>query len=577
MDATTKSGQERAQRELLGEILIRGGSITRDQLQRGLVRQRELGKRLGEALVELGYISEEDVVRALARQFGLPHLSLASLSLTPVSIQDRLSAKYMREHKVLPVDLKERVLTVAMTDLTDPYTLDDLRLSTGFDIAVCLANEREILEAIDQYYGERQTTIEKIVKDYTDEESGAAGEDREDVDHLRDLASEAPVIQLVNLLITRAVEARASDIHIEPFEDKLRIRYRVDGVLLDYESPPKRLQAAVISRVKIMAKMNIAERRLPQDGRIRLQIHEKDLDLRVSTIPTLYGESVVMRILDRSSLLLSLGDLGFPDDVRVQFQRLIRKPHGMILVTGPTGSGKTTTLYTALSEINSADKKIITIEDPVEYQLRGVNQIHVKPKIGLTFANGLRSIVRQDPDVIMVGEIRDAETADIAIHSALTGHLVFSTLHTNDAPGAITRLLDMGIENYLVSSVLVAVLAQRLVRVICAECREPYHLDAAAIRQMGVKTEVDGSLQVFRGKGCAACNFTGYRGRTGIYEFLVISEEIQRLILEKTDANVIRQRGLALGMRTLWEDGWSKVEQGVTTLDDLLRVTKEEG
>ncbi len=571
------SGQGAGPREPLGEILIREGSVTREMLQRGLLRQRELGKRLGEALVELGYVSEEDVVRALARQFGVGHLALASFSITPVSVRDRLSTKYLREHKVFPIEIKDGVMTVAMSDLTDPYTLDDLRLSTGFAITVCLSKEREILEAIDQYYGEGQTTIEKIVKGYNEEEGGASGEDREDVDHLRDLASEAPVIQLVNLLITRAVEARASDIHIEPFEDTLRIRYRVDGVLLDYESPPKRLQRAVISRVKIMAKMNIAERRLPQDGRIRLQILGKDLDLRVSTIPTLYGESVVMRILDRSSLLLSLGELGFPDDVRLQFQRLIRKPHGMILVTGPTGSGKTTTLYTALSEINSVDKKIITIEDPVEYQLRGVNQIHVKPKIGLTFASGLRSIVRQDPDIIMVGEIRDAETADIAIHSALTGHLVFSTLHTNDAPGAITRLLDMGIENYLVSSVLVAVLAQRLVRVMCPECREPYQLDVAAVRKMGIKTEVDGSLQVFRGKGCAACNFTGYHGRNGIYEFLPISEEIQRLILEKADANVIRQKALALGMKTLWEDGWRKVEQGVTTLEDLLRVTKEEG
>jgi general secretion pathway protein E len=571
------SAQSGGPREPLGEILIREGSITRDQLQRGLARQREVGKRLGEALTDLGYVSDDEVVKALARQFALPHLSLASLSITPVPIHARLSPKYMREHKVFPVDVKDGVLTVAMTDPTDPYTLEDLRLSTGYAVSICLAKEREILEAIDQYYGEGQTSIEKIVKGYSEEDGGTSSEEREDVDHLRDLASEAPVIQLVNLLITRAVEARASDIHIEPFEDKLRIRYRVDGVLLDYESPPKRLQAAVISRVKIMAKMNIAERRLPQDGRIRLQILGKDLDLRVSSIPTLYGESVVMRILDRSTLLLTLEELGFPDDVRLQFQRLIRKPHGMILVTGPTGSGKTTTLYTALSEINSADKKIITIEDPVEYQLRGVNQIHVKPKIGLTFANGLRSIVRQDPDVIMVGEIRDAETADIAIHSALTGHLVFSTLHTNDAPGAITRLLDMGIENYLVSSVLVAVLAQRLVRVICPECREPYQLDVAAVRKMGIKTDIDGSLQVFRGKGCAACSFTGYHGRSGIYEFLVISEEIQRLILEKTDANMIRQKALALGMKTLWEDGWRKVEQGVTTLEDLLRVTKEEG
>jgi general secretion pathway protein E len=571
------TGQDGGSRELLGEILIREKSITRDQLQRGLARQRELGKRLGEALVELGYVSEEDVVRALALQFGLPHLSLAVLSVAPVPIRNRVSPKYLREHKVFPIELKDGVLTVAMGDLVDPYTLDDLRLSTGHAIKVCLAKEREILEAIDQHYGEGETTIEKIVKGYGEEEGGPSAEEREDVDHLRDLASEAPVIQLVNLVITRAVEARASDIHIEPFEDTLRIRYRVDGVLLDHESPPKRLQRAVISRVKIMAKMNIAERRLPQDGRIRFQILDKDLDLRVSTIPTLYGESVVMRILDRSSLLLSLGELGFPDDVRLQFQRLIRKPHGMILVTGPTGSGKTTTLYTVLSEINSADKKIITIEDPVEYQLRGVNQIHVKPKIGLTFANGLRSIVRQDPDVIMVGEIRDAETADIAIHSALTGHLVFSTLHTNDAPGAITRLLDMGIEDYLVSSVLVAVLAQRLVRVICHECREPYQLDPATVRKMGIRTVVDGPLQVFKGKGCAACNFTGYRGRKGIFEFLAIGEEIQRLILEKSDSNSIRQKGIALGMRTLWEDGWLKVEQGVTTLEDLLRVTKEEG
>lgn len=570
------SGQWSGVREPLGEILIREGLVARDQLQRGLAHQREVGKRLGETLVELGYVSEEDVAKALALQFAVPYLSLAALSITPVLIRNRLSSKYLREHKVFPIEIKDGALTVAMGDLADPYTLDDLRLSTGLAIIVCLAQDREILDAIDQYYGDGQATIEKIVKGYSEEEGGASGDDREDVDHLRDLASEAPVIQLVNLVITRAVEARASDIHIEPFEDTLRIRYRVDGVLVDHESPPKRLQRAVISRVKIMAKMNIAERRLPQDGRIRLQILGKDLDLRVSTIPTLHGESVVMRILDRSSLLLSLGDMGMPEDIRLQFQRLIRKPHGMILVTGPTGSGKTTTLYTALSEINSADKKIITIEDPVEYQLQGVNQIHVKPKIGLTFANGLRSIVRQDPDIIMVGEIRDAETADIAIHSALTGHLVFSTLHTNDAPGAITRLLDMGIENYLVSSVLVAVLAQRLVRVICHECRESYQLDSAAVRKMGIKTEVDGSMQVFRGKGCAACNFTGYRGRSGIYEFLVISEEIQRLILEKADSNTIRQKALQFGMKTLWEDGWRNVELGVTTLEDLLRVTKEE-
>ena len=567
------TGQSGRPHEPLGEILIREGSITRDQLQRGLARQRELGKRLGEALVDLGYVSEDEVVKALARQFALPHLSLASLSITPVPIHDRLSPKYMREHKVFPVEVKDGVLTVAMTDPTDPYTVDDLRMSTGYAVSICLVKEREILEAIDQYYDEGQTTIEKIVKGYSEEEGGTSSEERENVDHLRDLASEAPVIQLVNLLITRAVEARASDIHIEPFEDKLRIRYRVDGVLLDYESPPKRLQAAVISRVKIMAKMNIAERRLPQDGRIRLQILGKDLDLRVSTIPTLYGESVVMRILDRSTLLLTLGELGFPDDVRLQFQRLIRKPHGMILVTGPTGSGKTTTLYTALSEINSADKKIITIEDPVEYQLRGVNQIHVKPKIGLTFANGLRSIVRQDPDVIMVGEIRDAETADMAIKSALTGHLVLSTLHTNSAAGSVVRLVNMGMEPFLINSCVMAVIGQRLVRKICPKCVETYHPAKGIAIKLGLVDEQQEPLELVRGAGCRACFQSGYAGREVIAETLIMTPDTRELILRRAPEREVEGAAQKAGMKTLREQGLAKVRDRMTSLDEVFRTT----
>jgi type II secretion system protein E len=390
------------------------------------------------------------------------------------------------------------------------------------------------------------------------------------------MAFDAPVVRLVNLLIENAVTASASDIHIEPFEDNLRVRYRIDGVLFDAETPPRRLKAAITSRIKIMAELNIAERRLPQDGRIRMTLGGRRLDIRVSTIPTIHGESVVMRLLDRAAILMPLERLGFAPRTQRQVERLIHLPHGILLVTGPTGSGKTTTLYAALDKINSPGKKIITIEDPVEYQLRGVNQIHVKPKIGLTFAAGLRHIVRQDPDVIMVGEIRDLETADIAIHAALTGHLVFSTLHTNDAPGALTRLLDMGVEPYLVASVLEGVLAQRLVRLVCLACRVPCEPEPKELRAMGVDGVPPG-VTLARGKGCPECRGTGYRGRTGIYELLVMTEEFRSLTLRKTPGHEIRQRAVAAGMVTLRQDGWAKCCQGLTTIDEVLRVTHEEG
>jgi len=420
--------------------------------------------------------------------------------------------------------------------------------------------------------------MERIVRDFEEEGASAEeGEDgKEDVAQLKDLASEAPVIRLVNLLIGKAVESRASDIHIEPFEWSLRVRYRIDGVLVDAESPPKRLQPAVVSRIKLMAKVNIAERRLPQDGRIRLQVGGKDLDIRVSTIPTIYGESVVMRLLDRSSALLGLEELGFPPEQQQRFETLVKKPHGIILVTGPTGSGKTTTLYGVLRKLNSVERKVITIEDPVEYQLDGVNQIQVKPKIGLTFASGLRHIVRQDPDVILVGEIRDRETAEIAIHAALTGHLVLSTLHTNDAAGAITRLLDMGIEDYLVSSTLIAVLAQRLVRQICSDCTSPYTPTEEVVQGLGVLSPSVDQLQFVRGQGCPACSGTGYLGRTGIFELLVMEEALQRLLLAKGDANAIRAEAMRLGMKTLWQDGCGKALAGLTTPEEILRVTREE-
>jgi type II secretion system protein E len=389
------------------------------------------------------------------------------------------------------------------------------------------------------------------------------------------MAFDAPVVRLVNLLIENAIKANASDVHIEPFEDTLRVRYRIDGVLFDAETPPKRLRAAITSRIKIMAELNIAERRLPQDGRIRMGLEGRRLDIRVSTIPTLHGESIVMRILDRAAILLPLERLGFDERTRQLIEHIIRLPHGMLLVTGPTGSGKTTTLYAALDKINSPEKKIITIEDPVEYQLRGVNQIQVKPKIGLTFASGLRHIVRQDPDIIMVGEIRDQETADIAIHAALTGHFVFSTLHTNDAPGAVTRLLDMGLEPYLVASVLEGVLAQRLVRLVCQACRTPYHPEVTDLRAMGVE-HVPAGAQLVRGVGCSECRGTGYRGRTGIYEFMRLSEDLRSLALRKAPGHELRQHAIAAGMTTLRQDGWSKCCMGLTSVEEVLRVTHEE-
>jgi general secretion pathway protein E len=413
--------------------------------------------------------------------------------------------------------------------------------------------------------------MQRIVDGMEDDRTGDVDED---ISALRDMAFEAPVVRLVNLLIENAITAGASDIHIEPFEDTLRIRYRVDGILFDQEAPPRRLQAAMTSRLKIMAEMNIAERRLPQDGRIRVTLQGRRVDIRVSTIPTVHGESIVMRLLDRTTVFRPLDQLGFPPSMLARFDALIRRPHGIVLVTGPTGSGKTTTLYGALDKINSPDIKIITVEDPVEYQLKGVNQIPVKAKIGLTFATGLRHIVRQDPDVILIGEIRDLETAEIAIQAALTGHLVFSTLHTNDAPGAITRLQDMGVEPYLLSSVLEGVLAQRLVRRICSACKELFVSPPADLQALGV--DADPRTPLYRGRGCEECRGTGYRGRTGIYELFEITEEVRSLTLRRASTREIRRHAIENGMVTLRLDGWLKAREGVTTVEEVLRVTQED-
>lgn len=500
------------------------------------------------------------------------YLKPEDLPKVPIVLEG-ISSRFIRENRVIPLELKNSVLKVLMANPEDKATIDALRVATSADIIVYSSDTAVLEEYISRFYGQETQNINRIIEDIGERGLEFLREEEEDIGYLKDLASEAPIIKLVNLFITRAVENRASDVHIEPFEDELKVRYRIDGVLHDVESTPKKLQAAIVSRIKIMAKLNIAERRLPQDGRIRLKVGEKEIDIRVSTIPVLYGESVVMRLLDKEGIVIDLNLMGFSQLTLSAFNQLIKKPNGILLVTGPTGSGKTTTLYGALQKINSPDKKIITVEDPVEYQLKGVNQIQVKPQIGLNFANTLRHIVRQDPDIIMIGEVRDIETAEIAIQSALTGHLVFSTLHTNDAPSAITRLLDMGVENFLLSSTIRGILAQRLVRVICPACKEidPSTADKEELAILGIGSDAP----LYRGGRCEKCAFTGYFGRTGIFELLLVDDDIRKLILKRSDSNQVREMARRHGMKTLLEDGARKVRTGITTLSEILRVTQE--
>ncbi|MEF9426217.1 MAG: type II secretion system ATPase GspE [Candidatus Mariimomonas ferrooxydans] len=559
---------------LLGEILISRKLITAEKLEVALKEQSTLDSNvsLGKILLDLGFISEQDLFKTLSFQLGIKYLVFSEF---PKIIPDDNypTVKFMKQYKLVPIGVENDVLKVAVSDPCDKFALDSLRIFSGKSLELFLSSEKDIMEAIEQYFS-GNVQMSTIMEGMREEEIESDGiELQENIHHLRDMAFEAPIVKLVNMLITRAVESRASDIHIEPFENNVKVRYRIDGSLSELEPLPKRIQAATISRVKIMSRLNIAERRLPQDGRIRLRVSGKDIDLRVSTMPTIYGESIVMRILDRTSALIGLEHLGFPDETLKKYKKLINTPYGMILVTGPTGSGKTTTLYASLGKLNSYDKKIITIEDPIEYQIEGINQIHVKPNIGLTFANGLRHIVRQDPDIIMVGEIRDIETAGIAIHSALTGHLVFSTLHTNDAAGAVTRLLNMGIENFMVSSSLVGVLAQRLVRVICTSCKEPFIPPQEIIEKSKLSEQ---NITTYHGAGCGKCQHTGYKGRIGIFELMEITDEIRQFILEKTSTDIIRRKAASLGMQVLRECGWQKVREGITTIEEVLRVTQEE-
>ena len=562
---------------LIGQILLRQASLTERQLADALAAQRaqQARQKLGRILVEGGVVSESDVLRAVAQQYGVPYIERISVEQSGRAILTGLRLEFLHKRSLLPFRDGDGKVLIAMADPLDVEAFDTVAnvLQEPCRRAACPVAAIE--DALSHCY-------------YQDDASASQALDELDVNHdiarismsakaedLLDLAQRAPIIKLVNTVLFQAVRSRASDVHVEPYEQELKIRFRIDGVLHDRLSAPSQYAAALASRLKIMASLDIAEHRLPQDGRTRIKIGDKEVDIRVSTIPTSAGERVVLRLLDATTARRSLGELGFPPEGERQFRRLIQMSHGIILLTGPTGSGKTTTLYAALSELNTEELNILTVEDPIEYRLTGVGQMQVQPKVELTFANSLRHILRQDPDVIMVGEIRDLETAEIAIRAALTGHLVFSTLHTNDSASAVTRLLDMDIEPYLVSSSVMAIIAQRLVRVICPECKCAYTPSEGVLATLGVDAG-QGAIELCRGTGCAECLGTGYRGRTGIFEMLLVDEEIRGLVMERAGSNIIKQCAIARGLRTLRQDGVQKVLAGLTTVEEVLRVTQDE-
>ena len=555
----------------LCQWMITHGRLREEDFNRAVAYQEQHGGNLLTLLVRLGLVSERDLAAAQAELLGLTLIGEKDYPEQAPELNG-ISVRFLKQQHCVPIKANEEQLELVMADPQDAFVIEALAMATGREVLSHVGISSDIDNIIERYYGGGRSAMGQIAEVLDGE---AVSEDEEDVEHLRDLASEAPVIRLVNLILQRAVEARASDIHIEPFENRLKVRYRIDGVLQEVEAPPARSTSAVISRVKIMARLNIAERRLPQDGRIMHRVGGKELDLRVSTIPTAHGESVVMRILDREAVVLDFESLGFAADTKKNFIKTLEMPHGIILVTGPTGSGKTTTLYTALSQLNSPTRKIITVEDPIEYQLEGINQIQAKASIGLDFAGALRSIVRQDPDVIMIGEMRDLETAKIAIQSALTGHLVLSTLHTNDAAGGVTRMLDMGVEDYLLTSTVNAIMAQRLVRRLDPETRQPYEVMPEMIEELGLdKLTDERPIRLYR-PGSSEAIPTGYKGRTGIHELLIMSDEIRRMVMRQATSGEIEQQAIREGMRTMYQDGLIKALRGETSAEEVLRVTQE--
>ena len=552
-----------------GELLVRAGRLTPRDLERALAAQREMGGALDGVLVSLGLVSEPDAAQALAEHLGLPFVAAEAFPETPPELPG-LQPDFLRTHRVLPLRAGDGRLQVAMRAPQDAFVVKALHLSTGLEVLPAVGLASDIDKAL-------QRQAEEGDADALDEAAGDEGDAGDFVEHLRDLASEAPVIRLVNAIIGRVIELRASDIHLEPFDDGLHVRYRIDGVLHPGEVVAAAQGAAVSSRVKLLAHLDIAERRLPQDGRIKTRVKGRELDLRVSTVPTVHGESVVMRVLDRASVRLSLEDMGFERDTLARFNQLVHRPHGILLVTGPTGSGKTTTLYAALAKLDAVSQKIITVEDPVEYQLEGINQIQVHSQINLSFANALRSILRQDPDIIMIGEMRDGETAQIAVQSSLTGHLVLSTLHTNTAASAVVRMQDMGVERYLITSTVNGVLAQRLVRRLCPHCKAAVQPDPALLRSSGLGRFLPAGAPIYEARGCEHCRGTGYQGRSAIHELLVVDEPMRSAILQGQDASALQALAVRAGMYTLYDDGLRKVAAGVTTLDEVLRATQDQG
>jgi type II secretion system protein E len=549
--------------QIIKEALKNIGVITEEQLNRALETQSKTQEPISEVFVNLGIIKSEGLLTMLSSQVGIVPTPILDLKIFK-NLINIIPTTLLKQHKVIPMDYQNNILTIATPDILNFLSLKNLSKMLNYNLQAILIREEDFRLIFERYYGSKGEKIELIQKTKSEPKLE------------KTISDDAPIIKLVSFLINQAHLKRVSDIHIEPFENEFRIRYRIDGLLQEVPGPPKSLQGSIISRIKIMAGMDIAEKRLPQDGRIRFRVSDKGLDLRVSTLPGIHGESIVLRILDKSSFLLGLDQLGFLETDREKFEKLIQMPNGMILVTGPTGSGKTTTLYAALNQINKKDRKIITVEDPVEYQLVGINQVQVKPQIGLTFASGLRSMLRQAPDIIMVGEIRDFETASIATQAALTGHLILSTLHTNDAPGTITRLIDMGLKPYLVASTLQAVLAQRLIRTICPKCKEPYlpnkeELIALRLDRLGIK-----EINFYRGRGCEECSQTGYRGRIGIFELLSLNDELRELIVRKVSVNQLKENSHRMGTSTLREDGIKKILNGSTTIKEVLRVTQSD-
>lgn len=594
----------------LGQILINSNIISEEQLKQALNLQKKEGGRLGTNLIKLGFITEEKLVTFLSKQYGVPSINLSDHKIDP-SVIKLVPYEIAKKYLIIPIARVGATLTIAMADPSNVFAIDDVKFMTGYNVEVVVSSESSIINAINTYYskgGDSLTAPKRDshiiqAKDYTLSEEEIEGpatitideaptvdveefdkivgsaldtidvvEEREESEVIKEV--EAPIVKLVNGIFINAIKAGASDIHIEPYENSLRVRYRVDGVMHTTMSLPTKIKNALTSRIKIMSKLDIAERRLPQDGRIKLKLgRNREIDFRVSTLPTLFGEKTVLRILDKSNLQIDLTKLGFEKKQLDDFMNAIEKPYGMVLVTGPTGSGKTTTLYSALNHLNKPGINIMTAEDPVEYNFMGINQVQVREEIGLTFASALRSFLRQDPDIIMVGEIRDFETAEIAVKAALTGHLVLSTLHTNDAPSTVSRLLNMGIEPFLVSSSVILILAQRLSRKICSQCKEEEKLSPHALIKVGFSEEEANSIKCYRGKGCSACNNTGYKGRIALYEVMPISDEIRELILEGASANEIKKTAIRLGMKTLRMSGLTKVKEGITSIEEVLRVT----